>query len=206
MRKLKFFLSFEKEEGWLDRMAQGGQEFTGRDLLGFYCFRSGQPEQVVHRIDYRTFKRRADFQDYRALFHDSGWRHIAGTKNSGAQYFKKSRDGAKEDIFSDQVSRAGRYKRMSSLSLTMAIVFFPIVISLLVNDSINVKAMFAPKLLYLTPGLWEKTGSEFWSAFLFETPFALLRGYSWLLLPLMIALYLFFALRAYIVYKRQMHT
>ncbi len=32
-----------------------------------------------------------------------------------------------------------------------------------------------PDAIYLKPGLWELEGATFWRAFLFETPFALLR-------------------------------
>lgn len=59
-----------------------------------------------------------------------------------------------------------------------------------------------PKALYYTPGLWEKTGAAFWTAFLFETPFALGRGFAWLLFPLLIGLYLIFSAMAKSRYRR----
>lgn len=71
------------------------------------------------------------------------WKHIAGTKSSGTQYFLKINGDGTEDIFSDTLS--------------------------------------APREWYLTPGLWELKGISFWWAFLFETPFALMRGIGWLI-------------------------
>lgn len=51
-----------------------------------YKFGSMEPEDVTVRIDYRIFKSKEDFVDYCTLFEDSGWKHLAGNKNSGVQY------------------------------------------------------------------------------------------------------------------------
>lgn len=201
MIKYRYFLDLEKEEQWLNGMARQGYEFTGKSKFSGYCFSRSQPGETCIRIDYRTFKRSEDFQDYRQLFEDSGWRHIAGGKNSYTQYFARIGD-AEDDIFSDQASKAGRYKRLSNMWITCAAVNFPIMIALLSSGSVNVQAILNPKLLYYTPGLWEKTSLDFWRAFLFETPFALMRGFSWLAFLLLIALYLYFAARAYCKFRR----
>ena len=110
MKKFKPFLNYEKEERWLADMASQGYHLKE---VGFgYSFESAPPEQVVIKIDYRRFKKEQDFLDYLALFEDSGWQHISGTKNIGFQYFKKTNSDSTEDIFSDTTSRAGRYKRL----------------------------------------------------------------------------------------------
>ncbi|WP_413303666.1 DUF2812 domain-containing protein [Bacillus sp. 1P10SD] len=194
MRKFKFFLDFEKEEKWLNDMAAEGYELVGRSMG--YRFRSVRTEKVNIKIDYRTFKKRTDFADYEALFEDCGWKHLAGTKSSGVQYFKKAREDASEDIFSDVDSKAGRYKRLSELYLSLATLYLPIFTVLITTGSIDLDSFLNPKLLYYTPGLWEKTGTDFWGAFLFETPFAFMRGITWSILPLMMVFFLFFAIRA----------
>jgi hypothetical protein len=153
------------------------------------------------RIDYRTFTKSEDFQDYRQLFEDSGWRHISGTKNSGVQYFVRTGDSADDEIFSDRASKAGRYKRLSNMWLTFAASYLPIMVAILSSGSIDGKAMLNPKLLYYTPGLWEKTSLDFWRSFLFETPFALMRVFSWLVFPFLVSLYFYFAARAYFKYR-----
>ncbi len=66
--------------------AQGYQLVTVSFL---YQFRKAKPEQSTIKIDYRQFKKEEDFQDYCALFEDSGRKHIAGTRYSGTQYFKR---------------------------------------------------------------------------------------------------------------------
>ena len=40
------------------------------------------------------------------------------------------------------------------------------------SSGVNV---FNPQSWYLTPGLWQMRGQQFWQAFWFETPWALLR-------------------------------
>ncbi|MCR8630357.1 DUF2812 domain-containing protein [Paenibacillus radicis (ex Xue et al. 2023)] len=194
MKKYKFFINFEKEEQWLNEMAQQGYRFT-KKTTG-YEFQPGKPDNAVIKMDYRTFKKQEDFEDYCALFEDCGWKHITGSKSSGYQYFRKIHENGDDDIFSDADSKAGRYKRISEMWSTLATTFIPIFVVLISTDSIDKAAFLNPKLLYYTPGLWEETGAAFWKAFLFETPFALFRGFLWLLIPIMIVLYLIFAFKA----------
>lgn len=194
MRKFKFFTSFEKEEQWLNVMAKQGFHLTNKSTS--YEFEHGKTDNTVIKIDYRKFKKQEDFEDYCALFEDSGWNHISGTKRSGYQYFKKANVDGNEDIFSDVDSKAGRYKRLSEMWISLVSILTPVFVVLLLTNSIDGAALLNPKLLYYTPGLWEETGVDFWRAFLFETPFVLFRGALWGIIPIMIILYLIFALKA----------
>ncbi|WP_028551216.1 DUF2812 domain-containing protein [Paenibacillus sp. UNC451MF] len=194
MRKYKFFIDFDKEEQWLNEMARQGYTLTKKSIG--YEFQQVPPTNTVIKMDYRTFKKQDDFEDYRALFEDFGWKHIAGTKSSGAQYFKSIDENENQDIFSDADSKASRYKRISQMWISLASCFICLFAVLVSTDSIKVGALLNPKLLYFTPGLWEKTGSAFWNAFFFETPFVLFRGFFWLLIPMMITFYLIFAYKA----------
>ena len=56
----------------------------------------------------------------------------------------------------------------------------PILILFMFNDTIHLGALANLKELYFTPGLWDKQGVSFLRSFLFETPFALMRGLAWL--------------------------
>ncbi|TBL78528.1 DUF2812 domain-containing protein [Paenibacillus thalictri] len=194
MRVFKFFVDFEKEEKWLTDMAKQGYQFTNKSIG--YEFQAAEPENAIIKIDYRTFNKKGDFEDYRALFEDCGWEHISGTKNSGVQYFKKVDENGSEHIFSDASSKASRYKKISQMWISLATCFIPIFAVLISTGSIDVKALLNPKLLYYTPGLWDLTGAAFWRAFSFETPFAFFRGFIWVIIPLMIVLYLTFAYKA----------
>ncbi|WP_040952779.1 DUF2812 domain-containing protein [Gorillibacterium massiliense] len=204
MRKFKFFIDFAKEEKWLNEMARQGYQLENA-FFG-YQFRSAPPEDANIKIDYRTFKHSADFADYCAMFEDCGWMHIAGSKNSGSHYFKKMDGNGLEDIFSDSASKAGRYKRIGDMWMTLAICFLPLFIVMVNNNMIDVHAMLHPKLLYYTPGLWEKSGSSFWGAFLFETPFAILRGFMWLIYPILIIYYAFCSWKVRRLYRNTKRT
>jgi hypothetical protein len=199
MKKFRFFLDFEKEEKWLNTMAKQGWELCGKSFT--YKFKKIEPTNAIIKIDYRTFKNNSDFEDYLALFRDSGWEHVSGSKHSGTQYFKKINENDINDIFSDTPSKAVRYKRLSSMWVTMAMSYFPIFVALVLNKAVNFTAFQNPKLLYYTPGLWERSGVYFWKGFLFETPFAVMRGFAWLLFPILIILYLAFAIKSESLYR-----
>lgn len=201
MRRYRFFLDFAKEEEWLSEMARQGWELTG---TGFgYRFRKTDPQETVIRIDFRIFASQDEFLNYRAMFEDSGWQHIAGSRTSGAQYFKRMSSSSSEDIFSDDLSRAERYRRLSRMWISLSVVSLVFILLLVSTGSIDLRALVQPKLFYLTHGLWEKSGAAFWEAFWFETPFALFRAVLVYSLPLSLALYLAFAFKSNRLYQQE---
>lgn len=205
MKKLRLFIDYEKEEKWLHAMAQKG--WALKSALFTYTFRKTPPEDTSIRVDFRLFKHNKDYTDYIALFEDSGWQHIAGYKSIGIHYFKKTREQANEDIFSDAASKAGRYKRASEMWLMFFICYIPVILSLYVNTilvPISVQQasphhglLPAFKFIHFTPGLWPR--------FLFETPFALLGTIMICLLILLQFSFLLSAMRCRSLYKKQMH-
>src|SRR5690625_486389 len=193
MYKFKFFLDFEKEEKWLETMTSQGYHLTSISLG--YRFKKGEPETATIRKDFRRFKNKEDFLDYQALFEDSGWKHLAGTKNSGDQYFKKIDEGVIDDIFSDKMSKAARYQRFAKMCFELAVAFIPVLVVFFIADIIDFNAFVNPKALYLTQDLWDKPGMAFWSEFLFEPQLALLREFFWLFIPLWLFFYLIFGIK-----------
>lgn len=205
MRVFKFFVNFNKEEAWLADMATKGYRLT-KASSGFYTFDQFNHSlgEVTFKVDCRTFKKDEDFGDYCTMFEDSGWLHIAGTKYSGSQYFVKIRSDASEDIFSDNLSRAGRYKRISSMWLCMSLCYFTIFISLCINlGNNNYGHGFQ---LYLTPGLWDMKGKQFVLHFLFETPFALFRLFPFVFFIIMIAFFVYYTVKSLLLYKRELRN
>ena len=194
MHKFKFIIDFEKEEQWLEQMSKDGYHLENT-FFGYH-FQRGEPEEAIIKIDFRTFRRTDDFIDYCTMFEDSGWKHLSGTKSSGIQYFKKIDDTAGDEIFSDNNSKATRYKRYANTFFELAISYIPLLVVFYLTDTIDPKVLINPKELYFTPGLWDQTGTSFWFSFLFETPFALIRGFAWSFIPLTIILYLFFGYKS----------
>ena len=204
MKKLRLFIDYEKEEKWLLAMAQKG--WALKSALFTYTFRKAPPEDTSIRVDFRLFKHKKDYTDYIALFEDSGWQHIAGYMSIGIHYFKKIREQANEDIFSDAASKASRYKRASQMWLMFFICYIPVILSLYINTILAPIAVQqasphhgllpAFKFIHFTPGLWPR--------FLFETPFALLGTIMICLLIFLQITFLISALRCRSLYKEQM--
>lgn len=205
MKKLRLFIDYEKEEKWLNAMATKG--WALKSALFTYTFRKTPPEDTTIRVDFRLFKHEKDYADYIALFEDSGWQHIAGYKSIGIHYFKKTREQANEDIFSDAASKAERYKRASQMWLMFFIGCIPVILSLYISTILAPIAVQqasphhgllpAFKFIHSTPGLWPD--------FLFEVPFALMGAIMIILLILLQITFLISALRCHSLYKKQMH-
>ena len=60
------------------------------------------------------------------------------------------------------------------------------------------------KSWYFTPGLWDMPGSLFWKAFLFETPFVILRVAPMILFFFMAILYGYWSFKAKDLYKKEL--
>lgn len=197
---IKFFFRFEKEEAWLESMSASGWHLISASY-GLYKFQQGQPENRVYRIDCRNITKQTDLLDFVSLFADSGWTSISPKKNVGNYYFYSLADQPGKDIFSDNVSRAGRYLRYAQLTGMSLIPMIPIYGALFATGALKTGSWG-----YLTPGLWQMTGLEFTRHFLFETPFVMLRAIGWMLPLLVVLVCLFFVYRYYRVYRKELDT
>lgn len=176
MKKFKIFWDFAAEEKYLNQMAKEGYLLKKYTSFGFYHFEDDAPQDLNYKIDYRIFKTKQEFDSYMNLFEDAGWKHVYGTRTSANQYFLPMTDEAGTDIFSDKASAAQRYKTLSkfcTINLILAVCYLTAV---LYSTGGNLA-----DLGFLTPGLWDRTGTHFWFGFFFELPFVVLR-----ILPLVI--------------------
>lgn len=196
--QIKFFFRFEKEEAWLEAMSASGWHLISASY-GLYKFQAGKPEKRVHKIDCRNISKQADLVDYVSLFTDSGWTSISAKKNMGNYYFYSMADQPGKDIFSDKASRAGRYLRYAQFTGMSLIPMIPIYVSLFATGALKMGSWG-----YLTPGLWQMTGSEFVTHFLFETPFVLLRAVGWVLPLLVVFACLIFVYSYYRIYHKEL--
>ena len=177
MRKLRLFVDLDKEEAWLNRMAAAG--LLVRKAGPVYSFAPVAPGGAVVRIDYRPSMSRADFDDYVGLFADAGWRHLAGARSGGPQYFasfaSSTAPRTSTDIFSDAHSKAQRYRRSITNRLAVLLPLVTFVLAMWSQGTIGLDTFASPRDWYLTPGLWEKRGADLVGALLVETPFVVLR-------------------------------
>lgn len=196
MKKFKVFVDMNKEEEYLNEMAKKGHILKKYSAFGRYHFEDGVPQDLQYRMDYRIFNKKSNFLDYVSLFEDAGWKHVYGNRYSGNQYFLPASKHASDDIFSDKESEAKRYERLSKIcmqSMVVFIVYFTLVLS---SMNFNLSNIF-----FLTPGLWEMEGIQFWKAFWFEFPFMLMRVFPAIILITMSVVYGVWAYKAKKIYK-----
>ena len=148
MKKFKLFFDIEREEQWLNEQLQKGYRCTKISGLGIYTFEKTDKRYVM-RLDYQDYLPKKKFEEYKGVIF---------VAFSGKRYWQKEDDDQNE-IFSDRQSKANYYKRLMSYSFWLGVVFL----------------VFMPNSGLYHEGLWSMKGSLFWKAFLFETPFVLLK-------------------------------
>lgn len=100
----------DKEEGWLESMAQEGWHLSGLGLPCAYSFTAGEPKQFTYRLDYMpTNKSRWD--EYMQLFRDAGWEYI-GEMSNWRYWRKPTGTGEAQEIYSDTESKIRKYRRL----------------------------------------------------------------------------------------------
>ncbi|WP_242217934.1 DUF2812 domain-containing protein [Bacillus cereus group sp. BfR-BA-01380] len=195
MKKYKLFTNILNEQIWLNDMLSQGYTCTGVNLLGGYTFEKTNVKKVM-RLDCRDCMSKEKYNEYIATHEEFGWEHVSGSRFGRIQYWQKKEDG-RDEMFSDQASQFAFYRRLMNYSLGLVVILF-IYINMLV-DGPFFSHLLNPKASYLTEGLWEKEGTAFWSAFLFETPFAMFR----FLPPWMCIIAVFFFLYSYSQYNKK---
>jgi hypothetical protein len=113
----------EQEEQWLSDLARHGVHLVKPDFLGKYTFTTGEPRNWQYRLDFRPGTKK-DEAEYLQFFQDSGW-ELAGTLSSWYYFRKEIQPGEVAEIFTDNHSKAEKYKR---LLLLFAIIIFPVYI------------------------------------------------------------------------------
>lgn len=171
MKKVKQFFDIIEEENWLNKQLQMGYHCSNISGLGIYTFKNTREDYVI-RLDYQNYMKVEKFEEYKTIYEDFGWKHIKGSRFGSIQYWQKLADGH-EDIFSDRESNIYYYKRLMNYSLSST--FMLLVICFM---------GYKDSSLYGTKGLWDMEHSLFWKAFLFETPFVIIK-----LLPLIMCVF-----------------
>lgn len=180
MNKYKFFIDPLKEEQWINEMQNEGCRLTDISLDFIYKFEK-TAEDYVTRVDYQEQMGKQKYEEYVSIHEEFGWNHIRGGRfGMMTQVWSKVPDG-NDELFSDRESKINYYKRYMKMTGGLAILFLVYSMLFLPDDT---------GMIFLTPGLWEMEGMEFWRAFLFELPFALMRVAPAILFPVTVVLLL----------------
>ncbi|MGF7533932.1 DUF2812 domain-containing protein [Bacillus mexicanus] len=181
MKIFKMFFDIEKEEQWLNEQLQKGYRCTNISGLGIYTFEKTDKRYVI-RLDYQDYLSKKKLLEYKGIYEDFSWSYINGFWFNGIRYWQKQSDDQNE-IFSDRQSKCNYYKRLMNYPLSFGVLCLAVSYRPYKDSGIYHE------------GLWSMKGALFWKAFIFETPFALLK-----LLPALMAI--LFGISFYKVYRK----
>ncbi|MEW4282381.1 DUF2812 domain-containing protein [Priestia koreensis] len=128
------FVDFKEEEKWLQEMLEDGwmlASYDSEDLEAcqyvFHPVHTEEENQRIYKIDYRTFGKKEQFEEYKELFEDAKWTLLSKSKWYSKHIFYTEQSNPNREIFSDQQSYEERNKRkqqsymMSILALCICI-------------------------------------------------------------------------------------
>lgn len=180
MNKYRLFVDPEKEEMWINRIQQDGYRLVSNTLDFIYTFEETD-EKYITRTDYQNHMSKEKYDEYLNIHEEFGWEHIRGGRFGMTQQIWSKIEDGNDTLFSDRDSKINFYKRQMNFTGSLAFLFliYSFIFELVTGNN-----------LFLTSGLWDMQGTEFWRAFLFELPFAIMRFLPAILFP--IAAVLFF--------------
>ena len=180
MNKYRLFIDPEKEEIWINKIQQDGYRLVSNTLDFIYTFEETD-EKYITRTDYQNHMSKEKYDEYLNIHEEFCWEHIRGGRFGMTQQIWSKIEDGNDTLFSDRDSKINFYKRQMNFTGSLAFLF------------LIYSFIFEPVTgnnLFLTSGLWDMQGTEFWRAFLFELPFAIMRFLPAILFP--IAAVLFF--------------
>jgi len=118
-RVYRFFLDYEKEEAWVNDMAEQGWHLK-RTMVGYFIFEKGEPGQYIYRNELVKGKK----QDYYDFLETMNIEFVS--KFGVWAYYRKKKSEGPFELFSDSSSKI---KYLTSISrLFIAITFLNLLI------------------------------------------------------------------------------
>lgn len=122
----KNFYNFTEEELWLQNMWEDGwvlKQYSVENEDGCkYIFAPAENEvHLTYKIDFREFKGKEEFEEYKEIFEDAGWTLLSPNKQYSKHILYADSTNSQTAIFSDQASYIEREKRRMSSSLSHAL-------------------------------------------------------------------------------------
>jgi hypothetical protein len=171
MVELKWFLSLEKEEAWLNDKLQQGYMLTRKGI--FYHFdllREKTGQDIV--ADIRQFKSKQEYNAYIDVLVDNGFYYITGSYHSCIHYLLVNHDDRKNIL---DMGTGFRYLRLSRMFEAFWWIMLALTLALVISNGVDYSIIFNPSDLFLTPNLFSYSGVELVIKVLFEIPFILFR-------------------------------
>ncbi len=105
--KRRWYYNFEKEENWLNEMAEKGLNLVKYSFLK-YTFEEGEKDQYIYRIQYVGYKNEEEADDYFQFMAENDVELI--TYEQGWAIFRREKTKGPFHIFTDRSSKLKHYK------------------------------------------------------------------------------------------------
>lgn len=117
--KYKIFFDYEKEENWINEMAQKGFDLVAYSV-GKYTFEEGEPGRYLYRYEYLPEENRKNPEEYGAVLQKNGIEIIQS--DSGWLVLRKKTSQGPFAALSDQKRQIRRYQTWMRTLNTCALI------------------------------------------------------------------------------------
>nr|WP_106779055.1 DUF2812 domain-containing protein [Lysinibacillus timonensis] len=133
--KIRFFIDYEKEEQWVNKMSQSGWHLT-KYGIGYFKFEKGEPGKYIYRNELLTsINTKDNSKEYIAFLQETGVELVS--KSFSWAYFRKESIEGNFELYSDTSSKLDYLNRIYYLFLFVFLLNFFIGL-LNVMDFINI--------------------------------------------------------------------
>ncbi len=161
MIRHKLFTSLQEEEHWINSIqSEGYQLVKVTPWTATYHFEKCSRTPHPVRLDFHEHIAKGEYSNYLSLFEDCGWQPIQGSRRCGIHYFQQTIETSSTEIF----LIPNRKSILFTLPKLCLLLFRIISDFIFIHYQVGLQngyTLWNPKSWYLTPGLWERTGTSF---------------------------------------------
>lgn len=111
-RVYRFFIDYEKEEQWVNEMADRGWNLK-KNVVGYFVFEKGTPGQYIYRNEFVNRKSKDYFEfldtmNIECVYRFGGW-----------AYYRKPKSEGTFELFSDTTSKISYLKSMNRIFILL---------------------------------------------------------------------------------------
>lgn len=120
-KKIKLFVSFQKERLWLEEMAGNGWFLENITLGLLFSFKKGEPKHMMYEVDRFNLPKKPTLEEIRhkEFFMDMadelGWSEVTHDETMTYYFCKKYKEGDINELYNDEESRKHRGKKFAEI-------------------------------------------------------------------------------------------
>ena len=130
-RKFRFFLSYQKELCYLEKMAMQGWLLENISVGVIYTFRKSAPVRMLYDVDRFNLPKKPTLEEIRhkemflEMAQEMGWKEITHDESLTYYFAKEYVEGDVNELHNDEASRAYRARKFSSHMRKQATIMMP---------------------------------------------------------------------------------